>query len=306
MLEYAMGHGQGRKQCKLIRPNIGVITTIGTAHYGRLGNSVEGIVKSKSRLIQGMSSNGLLLLNKDDENTKLLPIEPFKGKIIYVGTRSGTDYQARNIKFQDNGMTFDVKLDDRSKSFFIPLYGSYNVCNALFAVAVGHILGLDDDDIAMGLRNIALPRGRQTILELNGHRTIIDDSYNANPQSVKAALDVLSELGKTKRTIALLGNMAELGEYSEAGHKEVGAYLADKKVDYLITYGDLAGTIGEAAVGCGFHDGRVRHCTEKDALEQLLINIFKPDTIVLVKGSRVMRLDKVVDFLVEKFQSTDD
>ncbi|WP_051688278.1 UDP-N-acetylmuramoyl-tripeptide--D-alanyl-D-alanine ligase [Desulfofalx alkaliphila] len=304
VLEFAMGRRQGKKHCSIIQPNIGVITSIGTAHYGKLGNSIEDIVKSKSALIEYMKPTGILLINNDDDNSKLLPVEQFKGKVIRVGIKSISDFQAYCVEYRNNGMSFKVKIDNQEETFFIPVFGHHNVINALFAIAIAHHLNLTPLDINEGFKRMKIPKGRLNLIRLSENVLLIDDSFNANPQSVKAAIDVLSELGKEKTKVAVLGTMAELGEYSKTGHLEVGKYLANKQIDYLVTYKKNAEYIGQGAIGNGFNSKHIIHCDNETLLYEFVDKYIRPNTIILIKGSRVTQLDKVVKHLKHQYSRT--
>lgn len=151
VLEYGMGgKGSITKHCNTIKPTIGVITNIGTAHVGYFGGKVTGIAREKSKLIKGMKQNGILLLNADDPNSRLLDITGFTGKIVKIGYKQKADYFASNIQYVDKGMTFETNLDRKKYSFFIPIFGFHHISNALFAIAVSHQLGFNAEDIKKG------------------------------------------------------------------------------------------------------------------------------------------------------------
>ncbi|MGE5417815.1 MAG: UDP-N-acetylmuramoyl-tripeptide--D-alanyl-D-alanine ligase [Acidobacteriota bacterium] len=297
VLEYGIaGFGHLKRSCQIIRPNIGVITMVGTAHLGNFRGDVKRLALAKSELIQNMSQSGKLYINADDDNSKLLQTSGFKGKIIRIGIDQTADYQAFDVKYADQGMTFKVKLDGRTCSFFIPIYGRHNVYNALFAIAVTHALGYEPSDMQKGLANYTRLVGRLTFIELARNVTLIDDSYSANPNSVKAALDVLATVSKGSN-IAVLSDMTCLGRYTSIGHNEVGRYIAEKRIDHLYTIGERAEKIGESAVKSGFDPQKVIHNFTKDELIHKLVETVKSNATVLVKGSHSTGMKEIVDAL---------
>lgn len=302
VLELGMGkQGAGEKHCSHIQPNISIITNIGTAHYGNLGNSIESTACFKSALIKHMKQDGLLFLNKDDENSKLLDTSTFMGRIITIGITQQADYRAYDYKYVNNGMEFSITLNDNKETFFIPTFGIHNIHDALFAVAVSHQLGYTASEIKEGLANYQIPIKRLNVMELCNRSLLIDDTVNANPQSMKATIDVQAELGKGKKKIAVLGSMLELGDYTETGHKEVGAYLAGKQIDIIFTYGQGAKWINQGAIAEGYNPERVKHFKDRQELHRELKLCMEDDTVILIKGSSAMNMDKTVQYIKERF-----
>lgn len=305
LLELGMGKkGAAEKHCNIIRPNISIITNIGTAHFGNLGNSIKSTAKYKSALITHMKPKGLLLINKDDKNSELLIIKNFKGKLITVGIHSKADYRASNIKYLDNGMSFEVRLDKNKETFFIPTFGFHNVLNALFAIAISYHLKFTPSEIRLGLKNFKTPIKRLNIYDLCNNSLLIDDTVNANPQSVKAAIDVLSKKGNNKRKIVAMGSMLELGDYSIEGHIEVGRYLAKNNVDNIYTYGEDAVWIQKGAVEAGYSQEKTQHFNTRKELHNALKNSIKPECIILVKGSSSTGMDKTAKYIRNIFMYT--
>lgn len=300
VLEFAMGRKKaGKVHCSHIQPNIGVITNIGFAHFGMLGNNIKLTAESKSALIKYMKPDGILFINGDDENSKLLKTKGFKGEIITIGVKNLADYQAQNIKYLGNGMSFDVKLDDKTENFFLPAFGQFNVINALFSIAICHRLKFTAPEIRLGLRCYEVPDGRLNHIELKNQIILLDDTFNANPQAVKAAVDVLLELGKEKIKMVILGSMLELGDYSITGHEEVGRYLADNKIDLILTYGEKAKWICTCAANNGH--AKTWQFEERALLHNWLEKNLQPNTAILVKGSNRMAMKKTVEYLQQKF-----
>ncbi|SDZ19913.1 UDP-N-acetylmuramoyl-tripeptide--D-alanyl-D-alanine ligase [Evansella caseinilytica] len=299
ILEMGLGREAGKNHFRYIKPNIGVITNIGTAHYGKLGNSIESIARAKSAMIRYMNPEGLLLINKDDANSRLLQTKAFKGKLVTVGIKSRAPYQATNIEYLNNGMSFQVKLGNSKEAFFIPTFGNHNIINALFAIAIADHLDFTPSQIRQGLKNYRPPSRRLNVISLpkpNG-ALLIDDTFNANPQSVKAAVNVLQQLGKGKRKIIVLGSMLELGKYTVKGHGEVGNYLARKGIHEIFVYGKKAKMIKQAALHSGFPARNVHHFVKREHLHERLKLSLVPDAVILVKGSHRMQMKETAEFI---------
>ncbi|WP_170834718.1 YheC/YheD family protein [Natronincola peptidivorans] len=302
LLEFGMGRpGVGKNHCNVIQPNISIITNIGTAHYGNFGNSVESTAKNKSYLIKYMHPRGTLLLNNDDENSKLLETKTFAGKIITIGIRNKADYQASNIRFVDQGVCFQVALDRQSIEFFIPAYGLHNVYNALVAIAVCHHLKFSPIEIQLGLKRYQPPIKRLNFYHLSNASMLIDDTVNANPESVKTAIDVLIERGEEKKKIVVLGSMLELGEYEVAGHIDVGGYLAKNDIDLIYTFGKAAKSIMEGAIKAGFPTDRIQHFSHRVELHAAIKQSLEKNSIILVKGSSKMKMDQTAKYIRDRF-----
>lgn len=303
VLELGMGkQGAGKKHCSHIQPNISIITNIGTAHYGNLGNSIESTARFKSALIKNMKQDGLLIINSDDENSKLLDTKKYRGRILTIGTKNkNADYNAYDYKYVKSGMEFSITLDQQQETFFIPTFGLHNIHNALFAVATSHQLGYTASEIRAGLANYQVPIKRLNVIELSNDSLLIDDTVNANPQSVKAAIDVQQELGKGKKKIVVLGSMLELGDYTAKGHKEVGAYLGDKQIDAIFTYGHGAKWIRHGAIHSGYNAAKVKHFRNREELHRKLKTCMEGNSVILVKGSSAMNMDKTVKYIKDQF-----
>jgi UDP-N-acetylmuramoyl-tripeptide--D-alanyl-D-alanine ligase len=297
VLEFGMLRaGHIRKHCMAIKPNYGIITNVGTAHIGNFDGKITGVARAKSELIRNMRPLGKLFVNADDPNSRLLSTGGFRGKIFTVGIRNRASYQAYNVRYRDNGMAFETKLDGKEYTFYVPILGEHNIYNALFAIAVCHQLNCKPSMIQLGLRSYLKPKSRLSTFHRSGGIRVIDDTYSANPNAMKAALDVLSKIG-TGTNIAVLGSMLEMGKFAVRGHRSVGRYLATKKVDYLYTLGKSARSIRHGATAAGFPSEKAVHCTTKRQLHQLLRRQLKPNTTILVKGSHKMKMKETVQFI---------
>ena len=299
VLEYGMAYpGVISKHCKIIRPNIGIITNVGLSHIGNFESDIEKLAASKSELIEGMYPKGLLFLNADDENSKLLHTNKFQGKIFTVGIKNEAQYKAKEVKFLEDGMNFSITLDGTDHNFDIPLYGEHNVYNALFAIGVANILGFNAIEIQTGFNNMKKPKHRLNIYHLKKGITLIDDTIHAYPASMKAAIDVLTQIGKGKK-IAILGRMTELGEKRIEFHEYIGSYVASKNLDYLYTYGNTSFNISNGALNAGLPSSRIKHYanSNKEAMNNDLLKIIDEDSTILVKGASQLNLYDTVLFL---------
>ncbi|MFV9511537.1 UDP-N-acetylmuramoyl-tripeptide--D-alanyl-D-alanine ligase [Tepidibacillus sp. LV47] len=302
VLEFGMLHLGGiRKHCRIIQPNIGIITNVGTAHIGNFNGKIEGIARAKSELIQNMKQTGTLILNADDKNSQLLRTKGFRGKIVTIGINHQATYQAKNVKYVRNGMEFEVSLKGEMHRFYIPTFGIHNIYNALFAIAVADHLGFDAELIKRGLRGYTKPRRRLNVFTLPQGIQIIDDTYSANPHAMKAAIKVASDIGN-KNKIAVLGTMLEMGNYSVKAHKDVGRYLAKHHFHYLYTFGKQAKYIADGAIEAGFPRSHIMTFLEKGKMHANLITKIKPNTTILIKGSHGMKMNETVHFLINYYK----
>lgn len=297
VLEYGM-HARGnlRRSCRIIQPNMAILTMIGTAHIGNFGGSLPALIKAKSDIIEHMKPTGTLFINADDANSQSLIYGKFKGKMIRIGIENKADYQANNVAFAGRGMKFAVDLHGTTQQFFIPIPGKHNVYNALFAISVADQLGFTPGQIKNGLAKYHRPAHRLRSYHLKKGTRLIDDTYNANPHSMKAAIDVLANIGKG-RTIAVLGNMSELGRYSIEGHRGVGQHLASHQIHGLFTYGAKAKRIGTTAIVHGYPPNKVQHSSSREDLHRRLRGVIGRETTILVKGSHDQHMNKTIRFL---------
>ncbi len=295
VVEMAMrGPGEIDALCRLARPDAAVITNIGETHLELLG-TVSNIAASKGEILEYVPPRGFALLNSES---------PFihreaarcRGRVIFFGFEQSAGIKAENIRVEGDGSRFDAVAGGWRYTFTLPVPGSHNVMNALAAIGVGKEMGLTDEEIAAGLAAASLTGMRLEIIEA-GRLKIINDAYNANPASVKAALQTLMELAGERRTVALLGNMLELGQRAVAGHREVGETAARLKVDYLVTVGDLAAAAAAGAVGAGLAAQRVFQCDDNLKAIKVLEDLLQEGDVVLVKGSRGMKMEQIVQHL---------
>lgn len=290
VLEMGMNHfGEIARMTAACQPDAAIITNIGVSHIEFLG-SRDGILQAKTEILQGMQKGAPLILNGDDD--KLWGYKNPDYHLIYFGIENEkADVRAENIREENGETAFTVCFDGKTQAVRVPTVGKHNVYDALAAFAAGLVCEIAPEKIAVGLSRFAPAGMRQRIRNQNGI-TVIEDCYNASPDSQKAALNVLCATD-AKRKIAVLGDMLELGDFSETAHRTVGAYAAEKQVDLLYCYGQNAAYIADAAKS----NVKALHFTDKEALFDALLAELRAGDAVLFKASRGMALEEVIEKL---------
>lgn len=275
---------------RLVRPNICVVTMIGVAHIEYL-KTKQNIRKEKLAIINGMQPGGLLFLNGDD--AMLAGMRNKTGvETLFYGTQDWCDYRAENIRMENCRYVYDYVHGNDRVQVVLNALGKHNVLNSLVGMAIADYMGYDVREAAQGFEDF---KGlRQRLISIPGKYTIIDDTYNASPDSMKASINVLAELPCKGKKIAVLGDMHELGVDSEEYHYEVGKYAADKAIDELVVIGELSQNIMRAVQES---ESGIKCYTFKDNGEVALylLSVMEPDDIVLIKGSNSMRLNEIVN-----------
>ena len=288
--EIGMNHpGEVAVLAKIAAADVGIITNIGVAHIEFMG-SREKIAEEKGALAEAIGAEGTVILNADDPFTKGIATRA-RGKVILAGTTAGT-ICASEINQSGSATDFTILEGAHRCRAQLPVPGLHMVQNALLAVAAGRVFGLSLEECAAGLVAAPLTKARLQVKEIRGVQ-FLDDSYNANPDSMKAALRTLVELDAEGQRIAVLGEMRELGDESERGHREVGEMAAALKVDYLIAIGNVAAGIADAAKQAGLENSSTVASTA-DAAE-LLAGLAAPGDLVLIKGSRLAHTEQVIE-----------
>ncbi|MHB8157985.1 MAG: UDP-N-acetylmuramoyl-tripeptide--D-alanyl-D-alanine ligase [Desulfocucumaceae bacterium] len=298
VVEMAMrGPGEIALLASIALPDGAVITNIGEAHFERLG-SVDNIARAKGELLDNISGQGFAVLHGSSPYIKREALR-CRGRVVFYGEGPEMDVYVCQVTPFDGGNNFKAVAGGREDNFFVPLPGRHNVINSLAAIATGLELGVWPAEIRKGLAGARLTSMRLEVSELNGVR-IINDSYNANPSSARAALQALVEIaGKKCRKIAVLGDMLELGEKSEPGHREVGACAAEAGVDLLVVVGKMAKYIGEGALEAGVPSGGISHYGSAREAALALKGRLIPGDVILVKGSRGMKMEEFIYVLRE-------
>lgn len=293
VLEMGMsGAGEISRLTAIIRPDVAVITNIGMSHIEKLG-SRQNILKAKLEVLEGLNPEGLVVLNGDDAMLAGMK-DLLKFRTVLYGMDEGVHYRATNICSRGEGGTdFDITLGGREYNIHIPVPGVHNVYNALAAVAVGRELGIPMEFIIKGIAAFSPGKMRMDIITSNGIK-IINDSYNASPHSMEAAIKVLCEIGRKNRKTAVLGDMLELGDWAENAHLDIGRFASEAGIDIIIGVGMNAKYIVEGAVKAGHLQDKVKYCeSNAEALEYLERNKM-PGDVILVKGSRGMKMEEIV------------
>ncbi|PPA68953.1 YheC/YheD family protein [Jeotgalibacillus proteolyticus] len=301
VLEYGMSSpGTITKHCSIIKPNISIVTNVGLAHVGSFKSNIKGIAKAKSELIHGMDQEGLLIINKDNRNSRYLETKEFRGKIITIGIKSKADYKAYQIEYAENGMYFKMTLQGIEVKFFIPIFGEHHVYNALNAIAVADHLGLTPMQIQAGLL-FNKPARRLTVYNRRHNITLIDDTVHSHPEGVRAAIDVLSNIGKNRK-IAVIGEIRALGKLREAEYRKIGDYVYEKEIDLFITYGDQTEIMGNQAKLKGFPSNSVHHFDNKEEMHEFLKTVVEKEDTILVKGASRINMYETIQFLKKTFK----
>jgi len=281
---------------RIARPRIGVVTAVQAVHMSRIG-SLEAIERAKGELLEALPPDGLAILNADDPIVRGMDGRTVARSVTY-GFAVDADVGAESVESLGlDGMRFVLRADGRRRAMTIPVLGRLSVHNALAAAAVGAAAGMSPDEIAAGLATGWSAPHRVAVVRL-GAITIIDDTYNASPGAVIAALDLLAAL--PGRRGAVLGEMLELGEASAQAHREVGAAAA-RTADWLMVVGDGASGIADGAVAAGLDPSAVMRVRDVDAALAVLPPRLRDHDVVLVKASRGVALDAVVDGLQREF-----
>ena len=287
--------GEMERLAKIARPDVCVLTNIGCAHLEQL-KSREGILKAKTEMFFYMNPEGDIILNGDDD--MLASVKPANHiEPVFFGLDPDLAYYAdeiENLGLKGTAARFHTPDSEFRAHISIP--GAHMVYNALAAIAVGRVMGMNDEEIRQGIESLAPLAGRNHLIETE-NLTIIDDCYNANPASMKASLDVLSKAGG--RTVAILGDMFELGPKEHEMHRETGAFAADAGIDELICIGSLAEDIARGAIGVNPEMHVHYYETKAEFLENIDPLINTNDTI-LVKASHAMEFPEIVDVLKKR------
>ncbi|MGI6578437.1 MAG: UDP-N-acetylmuramoyl-tripeptide--D-alanyl-D-alanine ligase [Eubacteriales bacterium] len=310
VFEMGMNHlGEISRMTRAALPDIAVITNIGTAHIEHLG-SREGILKAKTEIFEGLGEEGTVILNGDDQllwglRNKL----PFR-TVFYGIENKDCDIIGVNIS-QDSrvGTRFVASTPTGEMDMFLPAIGRHNILNALAAVAVGleytrgNVKSTDPKEverkIALGISRFRSAEMRQNILHAGG-LTIIDDCYNANPDSMSAALSVLRTYPSHGKRIAVLGDMLELGDYSEQAHRSLGEEAA-RSSDHIFLFGTASEHTLLGAIQSGKPTSAIAHFESREELANELLELAGPGDVILLKGSRGMKLEMVRDMLLNHF-----
>ncbi|MHA0855846.1 UDP-N-acetylmuramoyl-tripeptide--D-alanyl-D-alanine ligase [Paenibacillus sp. CMAA1364] len=309
VLEMGMsGPNEIRSLAAIARPDVAIITNIGESHLLQLG-SREQIAIAKLEIVSGMNADGLLIYNGDEP---LIPqaladsscVKPDDLRVFTFGLDTLNDDYPTGMMFHSQGIIFTSHIHE-DLGFDLPMLGRHNVLNALAALAVARHFEVTEDQLKEGLSRVQLTGMRIEQLVASSGLTVLNDAYNASPTSVKAAIDVLHNMKGYRRKIAVLGDMLELGEQENEYHAEIGRYVTADKVDVLYTFGSLSSHTAQEAQKI-LTDAHVHAFTNKAALIVQLMKEIQPKDIVLVKGSRGMKLEEVVNAIIGNTSRIDE
>ena len=327
VLEMGMNHlGEIDYLVRIAQPDVAVITNVGEAHIGNLG-SRENILRAKCEIFRGLKKGGTAVLNGDDPLLATLrPGVPKVGAgaagdagipkadcaafaVMYTEIEAGgftyhwagesdaCDYKAVNIEDTlPDTVRFEAETPKGSFEAEVPALGRHMIYPAMTAAAVGQYFDLSNEEIAAGIRDFKATHMRMNVEKLDDGIMLYNDAYNANPQSMKAALGILAN-APAARKVAVVGDMLELEPFAEKLHRKVGEFAAELPIDTLVTVGTRAGWLAEAALEGGMED--VRPCTDKEEAKKVLAELVKPDTALLFKASRGMALEELCSFCRE-------
>lgn len=295
VLEIGTNHpGELEPLIQMIQPKFAVITNVGREHLEFFGD-MAGVVREEGTIAEQLSPEGTLFINGDNEWTPQI-LKRCRAKVVRVGVSEGNDWRATDIRLDKSGAVFRVETSnlDLSGDYRVNLLGRHQIVNSLLALAVGAEYGLNRVEMERGLAECQPPKMRLQLWEFNGVR-VLDDAYNANADSVIAALQTLRDQPCKGRRVAVLGDMAELGKHTEAAHLEVGRCAAKLGVEQLFAIGKMAPVMARAAREAGLN--RVLEFNEVEPAADAVKRFLKPGDVLLLKASRSSRLERIAELL---------
>lgn len=282
---------------EIAKPDIAVITNIGTAHIGMLG-SRENILKAKLEILEGLNPKGTVIVNYDND---LLHNWYEKQKVNYqiltYGLQEGSTILGKNAVFEENGSKCEAILENQTYKVSIPVGGEHFISNSLCALAVAKALEIPIEKALKGIEKFELTKRRMEMKKSKNGATIVNDCYNANYDSMKAALDYVGRL-PDKRKIAVLGDMLELGEYSKELHEKVGKEVVNNKIDILICVGEEVKHLIEQTKREGMEETRIFLCKSNEEAINILKKELKPEDVVLLKASNSLNFTQICEAIV--------
>jgi UDP-N-acetylmuramoyl-tripeptide--D-alanyl-D-alanine ligase len=278
---------------EIARAEIGVITGIGLAHVAGFG-SPERIVLGKGELLEALPRSGFAVLPGDDPVTRGMASRA-SCPVLFVGESESNHVRATHVRRTNQGLTFVVD----HVAYTVPAIGRHFLTAALTAFAIAREIGLSAEQIAEGFAKFQGAPGRCQVQRI-GPWTVIDDTYNANPSSMRAACETLRDWQGANKRLLITGDMLELGSHAESAHFELGRLAAEVGVDGLLVFGEQAESVVRGALAGGLRPSRLAQCDHLEILRTILDCVLEPGDVLLVKGSRGMRMERVIDWLREK------
>jgi UDP-N-acetylmuramoyl-tripeptide--D-alanyl-D-alanine ligase len=289
--------GEIRRLTEIAEPDVGLITNLQKVHLEGMG-SLERLKEEKGELFRRMRRNGTILVNRDDPRVVDLARD-YPGQKITFGIEHPADVMAKEIRLKGAGTSFTLILEGEAVEIYLPLLGRHFVANALSAMAVACLFGVEVNQAKKALENLQSFPMRMEVVPLKGGKTLINDAYNANPYSMELALETLVEAKGEGRTIAVVGDMLELGSFTREAHEQIGKRVSELSIDFLFALGEEAPIVVESAVRHGFPIERARIVESHSEAISLLRQVIQNGDWILVKGSRRMAMEKIVEGLSE-------
>ena len=295
--------GEIRRLKEIAEPRISLITNIGRAHLEFLG-SLEGIARAKGELWEGLNADDWIAVNRDDPRVADLA-EAVRCRKKTFGIRERAEISAEDLAVEPGrGIRFSLKLDGGKRTVRLNTFGRHNVYNALGAASLAAILGLSLEEIGAGLEKFQPYAGRGRILRLGRNLHLLDDTYNANPDSLEATLLAFGEMKEKSRGLVVLGDMLELGPGTVDFHVQAGKRVGGLGFAHLFFLGDQGEHLAEGARAAGMDEGRIHSFTDPEEVLKNLKDAVEEGDWILVKGSRRMRMERVVEGLVNRLGKT--
>ena len=292
------GEGEIGALCKLVRPTLGLVTNIGQTHIEVLGTQ-DAIAKAKGELVACVPADGMVFLNGDDEWSRALERRSV-APVTWYGLSEDADVRASDIEVDEGGRpTLTLSAAGEQVRTTLPVPGRHNAYNAAAATAVALHLGVALDDIGAGLATAIMTDMRMQVFTAAGGVVVVNDAYNASPTSMRAALATLVDMRAAGRRVAVLGDMAELGSLTELAHFSLGEVVARSRIDVLVTVGERASRIADGAIAEGMTPSSVRPCAGVEEAGEVLDDLLAPGDVVLVKASRCMELERIVEGILK-------
>jgi UDP-N-acetylmuramoyl-tripeptide--D-alanyl-D-alanine ligase len=296
VLELGMNHaGEISYLGSICEPDVGVITNVAPAHLEGLG-SIEDVVQAKAELLERIRPGGTAILNADDARVAALA-EGLDRTVIFFGTARQAAVRADDIRLTESGMAFRLTIPSGSLPVILATPARVMVFNALAAAAAGEVMGVSPERIKAGLESFSPQPGRMGIRRPGRDIRLLDDTYNANPASMVAAIETLTRMRGKGRTIAVLGDMLELGAQSASLHRQIGRAAGDARIDRLYVAGRFAAEVADGARAAQMPSARI-FCGDKQAIVDQLCSYLQGGELILVKGSRGMAMEEVVEAIV--------
>ncbi len=300
VIEMGMNHfGEISYLTKIAKPDIAVITNIGTSHIGNLG-SRENILRAKLEILEGMDKKRIVINNDNDLLNKWYLENKGNMEIHTFGIKNESEFKAKNIRLEENSSEFICENKGEKINIEVPVGGEHFILNALCGLTVGKLLDLNNEEIKNGIKDFKLTAKRMEINHLKNGVTIINDSYNASYESMKASILNLKNMNGLRK-IAVLGDMFELGDFSEELHREVGTEILKNKIDKLFLIGNYAKFIGKEAENEGYKKEDILYFENKEELLKYLKQNLQKGDVVLIKASNGMKLFNIVESLKNEF-----